>query len=97
VAYRGKLSQVELMGVGSGGQWLPSWIFIDGTNIIDRGLKVLFFGLFFRCPHPGRGLIVLFFGLFSVVFSVFPPPGNFSVPMPLVGLHYQCSKTSIRN
>jgi len=44
---------------GEGGRW-PPWIFIHGTNIADRGLKVLFFGvvfllffgLFFRCPHP---------------------------------------------
>jgi len=38
------------MGVGSGGQegHGPPWIFIHGTNIVDRGLKVLFFGLFFR-------------------------------------------------
>jgi len=35
------------MGVGSGGKgaW-PLWIFIHSTNIVDRGLKVLFFGLF---------------------------------------------------
>jgi len=52
-------------GVGSrgGGFRGPSWIFIHGTNIVDRGLKVLFFGLFllvfglsfFRCSPPGRG------------------------------------------
>jgi len=35
----------------------PSWIFKHGTNIVNRGLKVLFFGLF-----------LLFFGLFSIVF-----------------------------
>jgi len=40
------------MGVGSGGQggagggaWFP-WIFIHGTNVVDRGLKVLFSSLF---------------------------------------------------
>jgi len=46
------------MGVGSGGQGgrePPLWIFKRGTNIADRGLKVLFFGLFFRWPFPGRG------------------------------------------
>jgi len=51
----------------------PPRIFVHGTNIVDKGLKVLFFGfffaifdLFFRCPPPpGRGLTVLFFGLFS--------------------------------
>jgi len=36
------------MGVGSGGAGeLWPWIFIHGTNIVDRGLIVLF-GLFFR-------------------------------------------------
>jgi len=49
------------MGVGSGGP-CPPWIFIRGTNTVDRGLKVLFFGVF-----------LLFLGLFSV-----GPPGNFS-------------------
>jgi len=41
------------------GEVLAPWIFIHGTNIVDRGLKLLFFGLFllfcffFRCPtHP---------------------------------------------
>jgi len=28
------------------------WIFIHGTNIVERGLKVLFFGLFFHCLLP---------------------------------------------
>jgi len=51
------------MGVGSGGRegegpWTP-WIFIHGTNIVDRSLKVIFFGVF-----------LLFFDLFSVA----PPP-----------------------
>jgi len=36
------------MGVGSGGQGsrAPPWIFKHSINIVDRGLKVLFFGLF---------------------------------------------------
>jgi len=46
---------------GAGGPWPPPWIFKHGTNIVDRGLKVLFLGLF-----------LLFFGLFSV----FPLPGR---------------------
>jgi len=49
-------------------------------TFVDRGLKVLFFGLIFRCPpSPGRGLIVLFsiFFYFSVFFSV-GLHGNFS-------------------
>jgi len=39
----------------SGEPWTP-WIFKHGTNIVDRSLKVLFFGLFllfsffFHCP-----------------------------------------------
>jgi len=36
------------MGVNSGGQGaVAPWIFKHDTNIIDRGLKELFFGLFF--------------------------------------------------
>jgi len=31
---------------GSKGGVPPPWIFKHGTNIIDRGLKVLFFGRF---------------------------------------------------
>jgi len=48
---------IAAMGVGSRGKGShgPNWIFIHGTDIVDRGLKVLFFGLF-----------LLFFGLFSV-------------------------------
>jgi len=51
------------MGVGSGKQESrgPFWIFIHNTDIVDRGLKVLFFSL-----------CLLFCGLFSV-----GPPGNF--------------------
>jgi len=42
------------MGVGSGrqgGHGSP-WIFIHGTYIVNRGLKVLFFGLFSIAPYP---------------------------------------------
>jgi len=39
---------------GAGGPW-PPWVFKHGTNIVDGGLKVLFFGPF-----------LLFFDLFSV-------------------------------
>jgi len=43
------------MGVGSGGQGAcPPWIFIHGTNIVDRDLKVLFFGLFTVVPYPEK-------------------------------------------
>jgi len=44
------------MGVGRGA--VAPWIFIHGTDIVDRGIIVIFFGLF-----------LLFFGIFSV-----PPP-----------------------
>jgi len=46
---------------GAGGP-CPLWIFIHGTNIVNRGLKMLFFG------------ILLVFGLFSVPPPP-PPPG----------------------
>jgi len=36
------------MGISSRGAVAPPpWIFKHGTNIVDRGLTVLFFGLFF--------------------------------------------------
>jgi len=56
------------MGVSSGGPW-PPWIFKHGTNIVDRGLKVLFFGFFFVIFQP--------FAIFSVFFPL-APPGKFS-------------------
>jgi len=42
------------IGVGSGGQGGRSspWIFKHGTNIVNTGLKVLFFGPFFVAPLP---------------------------------------------
>jgi len=51
------------MGVGSGGQGTMAqpWIFIHGTNLVDKGLKVLFFGVFY-------------FSVFFSVASIFPPP-----------------------
>jgi len=33
------------------GRAVAPWIFIHGTDIIDRGLIMLFFRLFYRC-HP---------------------------------------------
>jgi len=64
------------------------WIFIHGTDIVDRGLKVLLFSLFlnyflvfFPLAPPERGLIVLFFGLLFAIFGLFsvaPPPEKFS-------------------
>jgi len=74
-----------LMGVGSEGQGkegpCPTWIFIHGTNIVDRGLKVLYFGLF-----------LLFFDLFSVG----PPLENF-LPTPLAALAAVLFTTLIEN
>jgi len=52
---------VDTGGVSIGGQWDhgPPGFFIHGTNIVGRGLKVLyifsfflFFGLFFPLPSP---------------------------------------------
>jgi len=42
------------MDVGSGGQGgrAPPWVFKHGTNIVERCLKVLFFGLFFPLAFP---------------------------------------------
>jgi len=69
------------MGVGSGrqrGPCLPFWIFIRDINIVDRDLKVLFFGLFVMFwsffpfpPSHGRVKIVLFFGIFLLIFGLF--------------------------
>jgi len=50
------LDKDEGMGVGSGRLGgVPPWIFKHGTNIVDRGLKVLFrpfllFSVFFPLP-----------------------------------------------
>jgi len=57
------------MGVGSGGQ-CPTWIFIHGANMVDRDLKVLFFGLF-----------CCFYGLFFVA----PPPRKIFCRRPCIG------------
>jgi len=72
------------MGVGSGGQAghgpLPPWIFIHGTNLVDKSLKVLFFVFFFAIfrsffplpPLPGRGLLVPFLVFFAIFQYFFP-------------------------
>jgi len=76
------------MGVGSGGRgpW-PPWIFKRDTNIVDRGLKVLFFGLFcfisvffFIAPSLKwlNSAIFRYFLLIFSLFSVVPPSGKFS-------------------
>jgi len=49
---------------------VPPWIFKHGTNIVDRGLNVLFFGLFyyflvfFSVAPPWKTQLVPFFGIF---------------------------------
>jgi len=68
------------MGVGSGRQGGPPLIFIQGTDITDRGLIELFFvffcyfsvffaifSVFFSVAPPGRGLIVLFCVFFAIL------------------------------
>jgi len=44
---------VAFMGVGSGGQAGRSspWIFMHGTNKVEGGLMVLFFGLVFSVAN----------------------------------------------
>jgi len=79
---------LEFMGVGR--RAVAPWIFIHGTDIVDKGVIVLFFCLF-SVVLPGRGLIVLFFGIFSVA----PPLWNFFCLRPLLELITQddfCSR-----
>jgi len=65
---------------GAGRAVVP-WIFIHVTNTVDKGLKMLFFGVFLLffglfsvAPPPGRGLIVLFSVFFGIFRSFFPLP-----------------------
>jgi len=61
------------------------WVFIHGTDIVNKGLIVLFFGLFcyffglFSVGPTGRGLIVLFSIFFAIFLAVFrwPPLETF--------------------
>jgi len=70
------------MGVESRGG-MPPWIFIHGTNIVNRGLKVLFFSVillffqsFFRCPPPSlKEANIAIFGVFLLFFDL-PTPLN---------------------
>jgi len=62
---------------GAGGPW-PPWIFKHGTNIVGRGLKVLFFDLFllffdlfFRCPPPPMEEASDIFRYFLLLFVFF--------------------------
>jgi len=79
------------MSVGRRGHGIP-WIFIHGTDIVNKGLIVLFFGLFllffglfFVALLPrGRDLIVLFFGVFCYFLIFFSlPPSEIFLLMPL--------------
>jgi len=74
------------MGVGRGA-W-PPWIYIHDTDIVHRGLTVLFFGLF-----------LLFFGLFSValLLEIFLPTPfvRVKVKLRLTEIHFR--KISIRS
>jgi len=75
---------------------MAPWIFIHGTDIVNKGLIMLFFSLFcyfsvfFSVGPPlGRGFIVLFFGLFwyfSIFFSVGPLSLENFLPTPLGSL-----------
>jgi len=58
------------------------WIFIHDTNIVDRGLIVLFFGIFSVGPTWKRlnsAISRFLFAIFLVFFLLAPhPPANFS-------------------
>jgi len=41
---------------GREGPW-PSWIFVHGTDIVDRGLIVLFFGIFPLLSSPPEKIL----------------------------------------
>jgi len=93
-----KVSSIVPMVISIGGQGgMTPLIFIHDTDIVDRGLIMLFFGgIFFRSFFhypPGRGLIVLIFGIFSLFFgpSFLPPPGNFFVDALDCTVGYFCS------
>jgi len=72
------VTKVTVMGVDSGrGPW-PSWIFIHDTDIVDRGLIVLFFGIillfsfFFRCPpYPLKIFLPTLLVTVSEIFRIF--------------------------
>jgi len=71
---------------------MAPYIFIHDTGIVNRGLKLLFFGHFFRYPPSARGLIVLFFGVFAIFRSFYlNPPGNFSAEA--LGCEYHLFKS----
>jgi len=69
--------RVRYMGVGSRGGACPPWIFKRNTNIVDRGLKVLFsnffcyFSVFFRRPPPLEQAKWCYFSVFFANFRSF--------------------------
>jgi len=82
------------MGVGSREQGgVPPWIFIRGTNIVDKGLKVLFsaffcyFSVFFSVAPlpPWKRLNSVIFRYFLTIFGIFslPSPLENFLPTPL--------------
>jgi len=94
VKSRPKPRPPAIMGVGSGGQGdRAPWIFKHGTNIVDRDLKVLFFGHFllffglFSVGLPWKMLNSAIFRYFLQIFGLFfcclPPLENF-LPTPLL-------------
>jgi len=55
---------------------VPPWIFIYGTNIVDRGLKVVFFGLFYVATLWKRlnsAIFCYFLLIFGLFFRCLPP------------------------
>jgi len=84
----------------------PPRIFINGTNIVDRGLKVLFFGLllffgiFFRCPHSRKRLNSAIFRYFLLNFRYFfhcsPSPWKIFCRRSWLRTVKYCSKSSYR-
>jgi len=82
------------MSVGGRGAVASPWIFKHCTNIVDRGLKVLFFGLFcyFWSSYPlpptleeANSAIFRYFLLIFGLFCVGPPLLENFLPTPLVG------------
>jgi len=57
----------------------PTWIFIYGTDAVDRGLIVLFFRYFFSLPPPWKRLNCAIFWSF---FRCFPPPPTLEIFLP---------------
>jgi len=59
----------------------PSWIFMHGTDKVEKGLMVLFFVLLFPLPFPWK---------------FFRFPGNFSVDALVCGLSKFCLKLKLQ-